>query len=60
MKDVVFSLLDGRHQRANKVTDLFNWAPRNGRFGLPTFSSNFLRQQPCTRIADVITQDEFA
>ena len=24
-----FSLLTGRHQTVNKVTDLFNWAPGN-------------------------------
>ena len=44
-----------------KLLIFFNWAPRNGRFGLLlTFSSNFLKQQPCTRITDMITQDEFA
>ena len=60
MKNAFFSVLDGRHQRVNKVTDLLLIGLLEMWLGLLTFSSNFLRQQPCTRITDVITQDEFA
>ena len=38
-----------------KLLIFFNWAPRNA-----ARAPNFLRQQPYTRITDVIIQDEFA
>ena len=42
-----------------KLLIFFNWAYRNAARA-PNFFSNFVRQQPCTRITDMITQDEFA
>ena len=44
VKNVFFLLLAGRHQRVNKVTDLFFIGLLEMRLGLP---NNFLRQQPC-------------
>ena len=44
VKNVFFLLLAGRHQRVNKVTDLFFIGLLEMRLGLP---KNFLKQQPC-------------